>query len=158
MTSPVVTIASQATRASGSLARIASSTASEIWSASLSGWPSVTDSDVNKDTAVLLESPAPARTNAGCGVPKRQVFSLGTAPRLAERDVVNARVAEKPGTALPQQSGGCVPRRLDHRLDVLALHHPRGGRRGDRAQHHNAGSAPQPLVVAEHLVVQRKLQ
>ena len=46
--SPVVTIVSQATRALASSARMASSTASEIWSATLSGWPSVTDSDVNR--------------------------------------------------------------------------------------------------------------
>src|SRR5437762_6380817 len=44
---PVVTRVSQATRAAGSLPMMASSTASEIWSAILSGWPSVTDSDVN---------------------------------------------------------------------------------------------------------------
>src|SRR5438132_6683007 len=44
---PVVTRVSQATRAVGSLPMMASSTASEIWSAILSGWPSVTDSDVN---------------------------------------------------------------------------------------------------------------
>ena len=37
---------SQATRPCGSLARTASRTESEIWSAILSGWPSVTDSDV----------------------------------------------------------------------------------------------------------------
>jgi hypothetical protein len=37
---------SHATRAAGSSARCASSTASETWSHSLSGWPSVTDSDV----------------------------------------------------------------------------------------------------------------
>src|SRR5689334_14414622 len=46
---PVVVAVSQATRASGSFARIASSTASDIWSHSLSGCPSVTDSDVRKD-------------------------------------------------------------------------------------------------------------
>jgi hypothetical protein len=46
--SPVVTSVSQATRAAGSLVRIASSTASEIWSAILSGCPSVTDSDVKR--------------------------------------------------------------------------------------------------------------
>ena len=39
---------SQATRARLSCARIASSTASEIWSATLSGWPSETDSEVNR--------------------------------------------------------------------------------------------------------------
>src|SRR5207244_5525799 len=43
---PVVTSVSQATRAAGSLAMIASMTASEILSAILSGCPSVTDSEV----------------------------------------------------------------------------------------------------------------
>src|SRR2546421_3867037 len=45
---PVVTSVSQATRAVGSSARIASSTASEMASATLSGCPSVTDSDVKR--------------------------------------------------------------------------------------------------------------
>src|SRR5512132_983185 len=48
MTSPVVTNVSHATRHSGSTARMASRTASEIRSASLSGCPSVTDSDENR--------------------------------------------------------------------------------------------------------------
>src|SRR3954464_3283446 len=39
---------SQATRLIGSLLSAASRTASEIWSAILSGWPSVTDSDVKR--------------------------------------------------------------------------------------------------------------
>jgi hypothetical protein len=45
---PVFTIVSQATRARLSCARMASSTASEIWSAILSGWPSETDSEVKR--------------------------------------------------------------------------------------------------------------
>src|SRR5712692_1296155 len=45
---PVVTSVSQATRPLGSCLMTSSRTASEIWSAILSGWPSVTDSDVNK--------------------------------------------------------------------------------------------------------------
>ena len=45
-TSPVLMSDSQATRLSGSCASSASSTASEIWSQTLSGWPSLTDSDV----------------------------------------------------------------------------------------------------------------
>ena len=48
MTVPVYTTVSQATCACGSCARMASRMASEIWSATLSGWPSDTDSDVNK--------------------------------------------------------------------------------------------------------------
>src|SRR6185436_4003148 len=50
---PVVTIVSQATRLIGSCASSVSSTASEIWSAILSGWPSVTDSEVKRCLPVL---------------------------------------------------------------------------------------------------------
>src|SRR5919108_2802846 len=49
-TSPVFTSVSQATRPVGSSDMTASSTPSEIWSAILSGWPSVTDSDVNRNS------------------------------------------------------------------------------------------------------------
>src|SRR4051812_34898364 len=48
MTCPVVTSVSHATRLLGSCVRIASRIASEIWSATLSGWPMVTDSLVNR--------------------------------------------------------------------------------------------------------------
>src|SRR5215212_356629 len=47
-TSPVFTSVSHATRPYGSSRSTASRTPSEIWSAILSGWPSVTDSDVNR--------------------------------------------------------------------------------------------------------------
>src|SRR5438132_13463202 len=46
-TRPVVRSVSHATRPWGSSAMMASRTASEIWSAILSGWPSVTDSELN---------------------------------------------------------------------------------------------------------------
>src|SRR3569833_4407586 len=45
---PVVTSVSHATRALGSSARIAARMASEMASATLSGWPSVTDSEVKR--------------------------------------------------------------------------------------------------------------
>ena len=45
---PVFTRVSAATRALGSCANTASRMASEIWSATLSGWPSETDSDVKR--------------------------------------------------------------------------------------------------------------
>ena len=45
-TMPVVQMVSQATRAAGSSRKMASRMASEIWSQTLSGWPSVTDSEV----------------------------------------------------------------------------------------------------------------
>src|SRR5436189_1210666 len=52
-TRPVFTRVSQATRLSGSSASTASRTPSEIWSAILSGWPSVTDSEVNRNSLSL---------------------------------------------------------------------------------------------------------
>ena len=51
---PVVTVVSQATRAWGSCSKIASSTASEIWSQILSGCPSVTDSEVKSLCAIFF--------------------------------------------------------------------------------------------------------
>src|SRR6266550_1360603 len=51
ITRPVVVAVSQATRASGSWRMIASRIASLTWSQSLSGWPSVTDSEVNRYSA-----------------------------------------------------------------------------------------------------------
>src|SRR6266850_1420712 len=47
-----LTSVSAATRERGSWARIASSTASEIWSATLSGCPSDTDSEVNRNSLI----------------------------------------------------------------------------------------------------------
>src|SRR2546421_6493111 len=47
-----LTSVSAATRERGSWAKIASSTASEIWSATLSGCPSDTDSDVNRKSLI----------------------------------------------------------------------------------------------------------
>src|SRR5215218_3338962 len=53
-TSPVVISVSQATRPPVSSASTASSTESEIWSAILSGWPSVTDSEVKRNSRVAM--------------------------------------------------------------------------------------------------------
>src|ERR1041385_8424553 len=54
---PVVRKISQATRPVGSSARTASRTESEIWSAILSGWPSVTDSEVNRKLSLISRTP-----------------------------------------------------------------------------------------------------
>src|SRR5713226_1080809 len=54
-TRPVAVRVSQATRLEASSARQASRMASEIWSAILSGWPSVTDSEVNKIRFFVVE-------------------------------------------------------------------------------------------------------
>src|SRR5882762_11510039 len=87
MAMPVVTMVSHATRAAGSLARIASRTASEIWSAILSGCPSVTDSEVNtwrcagmclSDRGLDVQtSGAPSRGQPAVGVEQLQVDGFG---------------------------------------------------------------------------------
>src|SRR5262245_39665092 len=56
-TRSVVTRVSQATRLVGSALRQWSRTASLIWSATLSGWPSDTDSLVNSYRSVLTDNP-----------------------------------------------------------------------------------------------------
>src|SRR3954454_15326301 len=53
-TRPVVISVSQATRPRGSSLSTASRTESETWSAILSGWPSVTDSDVKRNSRALI--------------------------------------------------------------------------------------------------------
>jgi hypothetical protein len=52
-TSPVLVSVSAATRLRGSCLKIASRIASEIWSATLSGWPSDTDSDVKRKSFAI---------------------------------------------------------------------------------------------------------
>src|SRR3977135_3362385 len=52
---PLVIAVSQATRAGGSAASIPSSTEADTWSPTLSGWPSVTDSEVRRNEADSLK-------------------------------------------------------------------------------------------------------
>src|SRR2546421_2580143 len=111
MMRPVVMAASQATRASGSLERIASRIESETWSASLSGCPSAHDSDVKRRGAapslrfITLQLPPcfPRRQNRAT---VRAPLQAPGVPSLGrEFQVVNAGVAEKPGAALGQEVG-----------------------------------------------------
>src|SRR3954447_6652120 len=74
-TRPVVISVSHATRACGSLVRTASRTESEIWSAILSGCPSVTDSDVKEKE----RAPTPRRLAAEARREGR-VLPLGLRP------------------------------------------------------------------------------
>ena len=53
----VVVSVSHAIRASGSLFRNRSTMVSEIWSATLSGWPSDTDSEVNRNVGRIRPRP-----------------------------------------------------------------------------------------------------
>src|SRR6185312_13479095 len=94
-TRPVLTSVSQATRALGSSRRTASRTPSEIWSAILSGCPSVTDSDVNRyslsDRWVMRSGGRLRVGNVSCGARERwrpdgrpgQELALGRRLRVA---------------------------------------------------------------------------
>src|SRR3954470_21601378 len=74
-TSPVVSSVSHATRPMGSSAMMASRIASEIWSAILSGWPSVTDSEVKVHLVTW------SRTPCHCFAPDiLSVADVGAAP------------------------------------------------------------------------------
>ena len=85
---PVVTIVSQATRDCGSSARMASRIESEIWSAILSGWPSVTDSEVK--VQLVMFAPAPV-----CGSRRRQLMRVPRRRGRAEL-VATARLSVSP--------------------------------------------------------------
>src|SRR3954469_21792877 len=88
MTRPVVVAVSHATRADVSSRMIASRIASEIWSHILSGWPSVTDSDVNRYWAASTMLVIPARVS-----PKARPARLavhGPSDRRDERGIAAA--------------------------------------------------------------------
>ena len=63
ITKPVLVKASQATRQVLSSLMMASSTPSDTWSHSLSGWPSVTLSDVNRYSDMRMVSKSVAGLN-----------------------------------------------------------------------------------------------
>src|SRR6267143_1820219 len=83
-TNPVVTRVSQATRPLGSWRITSSSTASEIWSAILSGWPSVTDSEVNKKLRnPSLKTGSPFSKLQNLDAQRQPQFAGGHSPRQA---------------------------------------------------------------------------
>src|SRR5580704_17533154 len=108
-TRPVLTSVSHATRPVGSSASTASSTPSEIWSAILSGCPSVTDSDVNRYS--LSESCWLIFARARSKV----VVSLGTAPKPGKSRSRRGfsrpprRAAGGTGARLRSRGGGPAP-------------------------------------------------
>ena len=114
---PVVTSVSHATRPYGSSARTASRTLSLIWSAILSGWPSVTDSDVNvclltncSSSATVASTVAHARRTAGrSGPPSSATTRSSTTPASASfvssgslLDARRRRRAAAPGSCRPR--------------------------------------------------------
>src|SRR3954470_16264316 len=95
-TRPVFTSVSHATRPYGSSRSTASRTPSEIWSAILSGWPSVTDSDVNRYS---LSDKLVMRSGRGAPVGARKRLRVAWHPaRPAARAFRRGRAAA--GSAL----------------------------------------------------------
>src|SRR6266496_6032916 len=92
---PVVTRVSHATRPIGSSRRTASKIASEIWSAILSGCPSVTDSEVKKCLPLLsikaLLAPVGGRSN-GADYHSGRTRGNGSLPGRLEEPEDVARV------------------------------------------------------------------
>src|ERR1700735_3633716 len=89
-TRPVAVKVSAATRLYGSCSRQASRSASETWSAILSGWPSVTDSEVNKKRSlnfrllpiqgIVLICPSRKRSSAETPLECKNILQLGRLP------------------------------------------------------------------------------
>src|SRR5262245_42184048 len=114
-TTPVVTRVSIATRDCSSFASTASSRLSEIWSAILSGWPSVTDSEVTRDRPFGMHVS----------------FRMATVPTfaLAERQE-NTGVAGRKST---KSYGPLSQEVLQRQRQIMAgrdLHRVRGPQRG----------------------------
>src|SRR5450759_595064 len=112
---PLVMAVSQATRAWGSWASIPSRTESETWSQTLSGCPSVTDSEVSRNDADSLKEVVTTAANDTCG---------GTGDSLAERrrSVDPARVSRKPDRKAGGPSGAvALPAVLGRLTEQLRL-------------------------------------
>src|SRR6187431_1155963 len=107
ITRPVVVAVSQATRAYWSWRMNASRIASLTWSHILSGWPSVTDSDVNRYCAAstMLNGGLPRVRTPGrvslCGSgPGPEGLEVQVALDQAQRLVIDHRVVTQPDDRL----------------------------------------------------------
>src|SRR5712691_4806845 len=88
--SPLVIALSQATRAAGSWASIPSSTASETWSQILSGWPSVTDSEVRRNEREELKEVVTTADHTRGGSTSSALMGVAAGPEGLRAVVVPA--------------------------------------------------------------------
>src|SRR5690242_19529519 len=104
-TRPVCVAVSQATRASGSSRMIASRIASDTWSHILSGWPSVTDSEVNRYcTASTMLIRAKGSTPSLAAPDRLQIeLQLDPAQRLVVDHAVIAHLDDDLALGLPHR-------------------------------------------------------
>src|SRR5580765_7655972 len=112
---PVVTSVSQATRPVGSSRSTASRTASEIWSAILSGCPSVTDSEVKKWRPLWSMKWTPCESDR---------FLVETAkPSIPENGASKQFVEDEDVTAIGPPADRPQPGQRARVLVVVALEH-----------------------------------
>src|SRR4249920_2158416 len=131
---PVVHMLSQATRLYGSCSNMPSRTASLIWSHILSGWPSVTDSDVNMNRLTFASLVAGA-SSGSCGA-----VGSAASPRSCgivgedRRDSIEEEIRQ---LALVEQ-GRLLPRtgRVQQDCPVRVDFEPRVGSRHVVGHHH----------------------
>src|SRR5918996_163046 len=110
---PVFTSVSQATRPAGSSASTASRTPSEIWSAILSGWPSVTDSEVKSNSLsdscrVVIRRGSLAARNGRTVHERDALLVLHAEHRVADPDRVERPDRGRAGGALAELGGDPV--------------------------------------------------
>src|SRR5438045_2675249 len=127
-TRPVLTSVSHATRPFGSSLITASSTPSEIWSAILSGWPSVTDSEVNRnslseDSVMAWSGQLQFRGGRDSGIPQAGWQSRRSlrGPALAALDEVDDErhaLHAVAGAQAVLQEVGVVTRHAGARVDL----------------------------------------
>src|SRR3954469_5506314 len=125
-TSPVLTSVSHATRPYGSSRSTASRTPSEIWSAILSGWPSVTDSDVNRyslSDSWLMGSGG--RLRSGRLLRRATEAAPGGAPRAGAGYVRRLRVAARSACAPGASAVVLAARRPAPRAALVEVDHER---------------------------------
>ena len=158
-TRPSLISVSQATRDSASCSSIASSTASEIWSAILSGWPSDTDSEVK---TLNSDIDPPRQWGAHCsaptgrppGVPRCVIGASKRPVRAAKNEIlrVPAEHSRDPHALLPNGSGerrACAGHGRGGEGEERPSgcpHGPRGRRRGAVARGVAAQPVQSPLV------------
>src|SRR5262245_22390110 len=138
---PVVISVSTATRLRGSSAIKASSTPSLIWSAILSGWPSVTDSEVNRRRAI---GGAPYH-----GSWHRRAHRTGARRSDERKSSRNSAIGRQPASStLPGVSGEAGEHEVPDRVGQVILGRLRD--LGDRAVGAQHGGGVD--VLAERLV------
>ena len=108
---------SQATRPVGSSARTASRTASETWSAILSGWPSVTDSEVKGNERAAIGAEGYQQLGSAVG------YSVVGSRRI--RLPTSSCSGSPPSTAqTPSVIGSSIPSRCERSRSTGAVVRP----------------------------------